>query len=159
MTYLWIVYGISLGGRTAAFAAVKITYLKAFNYQVLRISIPYLRSGLCWDILRDCRKSQIMAILAISHVVKSITYKHQIHRFRVFRQSLRITQLWQFYRYELDITGFWGFRKYGLVGDSAGFAKDMETTISGIASILRKPLKLTGWFCWEAQGLRMLCLG
>jgi hypothetical protein len=30
-----------------------------------------------------------MAILAISHVMKSITYKHQIHRFRVFRQSLR----------------------------------------------------------------------
>jgi hypothetical protein len=23
----------------------------------------------------------------------------------------------------------------------------METTISGIASILRKPLKLTGWYC------------
>ncbi len=43
------------------------------------------------DILRDCRKSQIMAILAISHVMKSITYKHQIHRFRVFRQSLRIS--------------------------------------------------------------------
>ena len=43
--------------------------------------------------MRDCRKSQIMAILAISHVMKSITYKHQIHRFRVFRQSLRNYQL------------------------------------------------------------------
>ncbi len=43
------------------------------------------------DTLRDCRKSQIMAILAISHVMKSIAYKHQIHRFRVFRQSLRIS--------------------------------------------------------------------
>jgi hypothetical protein len=29
------------------------------------------------------------------------------------------------------------------VGDSAGFAKDMETTISGMASILRKTRKLT----------------
>jgi hypothetical protein len=43
------------------------------------------------DILRDCRKSPKMAILAISHVIKSMTYKHQIHRFRVFRQSLRIS--------------------------------------------------------------------
>jgi hypothetical protein len=40
------------------------------------------------DILRDCRKSPKMAILAISHVMKSITYKDQIHIFRVFRQSL-----------------------------------------------------------------------
>jgi hypothetical protein len=47
-----------------------------------------------------------MAILAISHVMKSITYKHQIHRFRVFRQSLRITQLLPFYRYESDISSF-----------------------------------------------------
>ncbi len=45
------------------------------------------------DILRDCRKSQIMAILAISHVMKSTTYMHQIHRFRVFRQSLEISQV------------------------------------------------------------------
>jgi hypothetical protein len=33
------------------------------------------------------------------------------------------------------------------VGNSAGFAKDMETTISGIASILRKTLKLASWYC------------
>ena len=31
-----------------------------------------------------------MAILAIPHVMKSICYKHQIYRFRVFRQSLRL---------------------------------------------------------------------
>jgi hypothetical protein len=31
-----------------------------------------------------------MAIVAISHAIKSMTYKHQIHRFKVFRQSLRI---------------------------------------------------------------------
>ena len=31
------------------------------------------------DILRDCRKSPKMANLAISHVMKSMTYKHQIH--------------------------------------------------------------------------------
>jgi hypothetical protein len=34
-----------------------------------------------------------MAILAISHVIKSITYKHQYHRFRLFRQSLQISKL------------------------------------------------------------------
>ena len=32
-----------------------------------------------------------MAILPILHVVKSITYKHQIHRFRVFRQSQQLS--------------------------------------------------------------------
>jgi hypothetical protein len=35
--------------------------------------------------------------------MKSITYKQQICRFKVFRQSLRISKLWQFYRYPLDI--------------------------------------------------------
>jgi len=48
-----------------------------------------------------------MAILAILHVMKSITYKHQIHRFRVFRQSLRIYKfrinLWISYFFD-DIT-------------------------------------------------------
>ena len=39
-----------------------------------------LITDICWD----CRKSSKMAILPILHVVKSITYKHQIHRFRVF---------------------------------------------------------------------------
>jgi hypothetical protein len=34
-----------------------------------------------------------------------------------------------------------------MFGDSTGFAKDMETTISGIASILRKILKLISWYC------------
>ena len=37
------------------------------------------------DTLRDCRKSPKMAISAISHVVISITYKHQIWGFRIFR--------------------------------------------------------------------------
>jgi hypothetical protein len=58
------------------------------------------------DILRDCRKSQIMAILAISHVMKSITYKHQNHRFRVFRQSLEIHAFFMtyfHYRYKAAI--------------------------------------------------------
>ena len=40
-------------------------------------------------------KSPKMAILAISHVIKSMTYKHQIHRFRVFRQSLEISQVFR----------------------------------------------------------------
>jgi hypothetical protein len=40
--------------------------------------------------LGDCRKSPKMAILAISRAIKSITYKRQIYRFRVFRQSLEI---------------------------------------------------------------------
>ena len=43
--------------------------------------------------LGDCRKSPKMAILAISHVIKSMTYKHQIHRSRVFRQSLEISKV------------------------------------------------------------------
>jgi hypothetical protein len=64
------------------------------------------------DTLRDCRKSPKMVILAISHVIKSMTYKHQIHRFRVFRQSLRITQLLQFYRYETGITRILEIQKY-----------------------------------------------
>ncbi len=34
-----------------------------------------------------------MAILAFPHFMKSICYKHQIHRFRVFRQSLRVSQV------------------------------------------------------------------
>ena len=37
--------------------------------------------------------------------------------------------------------------RYRFVRDSTCFAKDMETTISGIASILRKNLKLTSWYC------------
>ena len=41
-------------------------------------------------ILRDCRKSPKMAVLAISHVMKSTGYEHQNHKFRVFRQSLQI---------------------------------------------------------------------
>jgi hypothetical protein len=56
------------------------------------------------DILRDCRKSPKMAILAISHVIKSITYKHKIHKFRVFRQSLRVSQVCTIHRYHKDIT-------------------------------------------------------
>ena len=51
------------------------------------------------DTLRDCRKSPEMAVLAISHSIKSMTYKHQIHRFRVFRQSLRVSQFCQKCRY------------------------------------------------------------
>jgi len=39
--------------------------------------------------------------------------------------------------------GFLGIDKYRVVGDSTGFAKNRETTISGIGSILRKTLKLT----------------
>jgi len=34
-----------------------------------------------------------MAILQISHVVKSITYRHLIHRFRVFRQSQQLSSI------------------------------------------------------------------
>ncbi len=45
------------------------------------------------DILRDCRKSPKITILAISQLIKSITYKHQNYRFRVFRQSLNVSQV------------------------------------------------------------------
>lgn len=34
-----------------------------------------------------------MAILAISHVMKSTGYEHQNHKFRVFRQSLQENQV------------------------------------------------------------------
>ncbi len=57
------------------------------------------------DMLGDCRKSQIMANLAISHVIKSITYKHQIHRFRVFRQSLELSVKSEGLRYLVFIVG------------------------------------------------------
>jgi len=45
------------------------------------------------DILRDCRKSPKIAISGILNYIKSITYSRQNHRFRVFRQSLRIPQI------------------------------------------------------------------
>ncbi len=45
------------------------------------------------DILRDCRKSPKMSNLPISHLMKSISYKHQNRKFRVFRQSLRVPQV------------------------------------------------------------------
>ena len=36
--------------RSEAWLSVeKITYLKAFNYQVLQISIPHLGAGICCD--------------------------------------------------------------------------------------------------------------
>jgi len=49
--------------------------------------------GRCGDNLRDCRKSPKMAILAISHVMKSNGYEHQNHKFKVFRQSLQENQI------------------------------------------------------------------
>ena len=64
------------------------TILK-FKYYGTSCNVKKFQTG---DILRDCRKSQKMAILAFSHVIKSICYKHQIHRFRVFRQSLRVSK-------------------------------------------------------------------
>jgi hypothetical protein len=43
------------------------------------------------DTSRDCRKSPKITILAISQLIKSITYKHQNYRFKVFRQSLNVS--------------------------------------------------------------------
>jgi len=43
------------------------------------------------DKLRDCRKSPNLAILPISHVMKSNSYEHQNHKLRVFRQSLQLS--------------------------------------------------------------------
>ncbi len=57
----------------------KLRYLPKTKYQPIA------------DILRDCRKSPKVAILALMHVMKSDTYKHQNHKFRVFRQSLGIS--------------------------------------------------------------------
>ena len=42
------------------------------------------------DLLGDCQKSPKIVNLAISHVMKSITYKYKISSFRVFRQSLEV---------------------------------------------------------------------
>jgi hypothetical protein len=42
--------------------------------------------------LRDCRKSLKRTILAILHVMKSISYEYQKHKFRVFRQSLQLSK-------------------------------------------------------------------
>ena len=50
--------------------------------------INWKKNKLITCILRDCRKSQKMPILAISHVIKSILYKYLIYEFRVFRQSI-----------------------------------------------------------------------
>ena len=48
----------------------------------------YLQFRFICDKLEDCRKSPKVVSLPIWNVVKSITYKHQIFRFRDFRQSL-----------------------------------------------------------------------
>ncbi len=50
------------------------------------------------DILRDCRKSSKMAILAISHVMKTDSYKCKNHGFTLFRQSLHNPQIIIFLR-------------------------------------------------------------
>ena len=65
------------------------TILK-FRYYGISCNVKKIQTG---DILRDCRKSPKMPNLPISHSMKSISYKHQNRKFRVFRQSLRNTQL------------------------------------------------------------------
>jgi hypothetical protein len=70
-----------------------------------------------FDILRDRRKSPKGVILAISHIINSIAYDHQIYRFRVFRQSLRETQIWQFCRYAKKTQISLDPKKYRYVGD------------------------------------------
>ena len=69
------------------------TVLK-FEYYGTPCNVKKIQTG---DILRDCRKSPKMSKLPISHLMKSISYKHQNRKFRVFRQSLRITQVKQNY--------------------------------------------------------------
>ena len=41
----------------------------------------------------------------------------------------------------------------------SGFTKDHGTTISGIVGLLKNLLQISSWYCWDAQSLRMLCLG
>ena len=72
------------------------------------------------DILRDCRKTPKIAILAISHIIKSVTYKHKIHRFRVFRQSLRLSVKYQKYIYAKKTQIFLDLKKYRYVGVKKG---------------------------------------
>jgi len=73
------------------------------------------------DILRDCRKSPKMAIFAISHVIKSTAYKHQIYRFRVFRQSLRVPEKCRKCRYATISQNFYGLKNLWLVGVTCSF--------------------------------------
>ena len=40
-----------------------------------------------------------------------------------------------------------GSLRFQIFGDSTSFKADPITTISGIASILKKTLKLTSWYC------------
>ncbi len=54
-----------------------------------------------------------MAISAILHSIKSITYRHQNIRFRVFRQSLRVYKLWVYLGYHTFLTisnNFWALK-------------------------------------------------
>jgi hypothetical protein len=53
--------------------------------------LQFLTPGCIADPLGDCRKSPKMEISEILHSIKSVAYKHQNHRFRVFRQSLEIS--------------------------------------------------------------------
>ena len=67
-------------------------------------------SHLSGDILRGFRKNPKIAILAISPLIKSITYEHQNHKFRVFRQRLRIHVICRNCRY-LNTEKFLRFQK------------------------------------------------
>jgi hypothetical protein len=60
--------------------------------------IKFLKVANSWWMLRDCRITPKMATLSISHFMKSITYKHQDHRFRIFRQSLEVPQVLELQR-------------------------------------------------------------
>ena len=67
-----------------------------FRYYGTPCNVKKIQTG---DILRDCRKSPKMPNLPISHSMKSMSYKQQNRKFRVFRQSLRVPQVGLDYRY------------------------------------------------------------
>ena len=67
-----------------------------FKYYGIPSNAKKIQNG---DILRDCRKSPKMPNLPISHSMKSMSYKQQNRKFRVFRQSLRVPQVYLDFRY------------------------------------------------------------
>ncbi len=65
----------------------------------------------------------------------------------IFAITARVIELGSRASYTLRARSPPQHRSLGNVPGIKGFAKDMETTISGIANILRKTLKFTSWYC------------
>jgi len=73
----WTIHAIGFSG---CFSALMLPPQKSNNQPIT-------------DVLRECRKCQIMVILAISHLMKTTAYKYQILSPKVFGQSLELCQV------------------------------------------------------------------